>query len=901
MVSFPLPVSVHIAPGANPAAASTFQFTEITTDVLHGSAVQIKAGRSDETSDVGTGSHQLALNNQSGNYSRRNPLGSMYGQLRSGTPIQTRVKLIDDLFARTVASGLGTEPVSGQAWTAGSPWSANGSNGACSLPSSNTASLATLGSVLGDDVEIFKVTSLSAVPTGGAWVDATAVRVGDISNFMRVHTEFTPAGVIAVKISRVDKGTVTDLLSATTTSVAFSAGTKIATRVQAVGPTIRIKVWLASGSEPAAWSGSVDTTFTTVRGNAVGLYEWRLATNASSLTASIYEYRCDVIRATTPVPQWSPRWDQTSRNATTPVVGAGILRRLGQGASTVRSPMYLNIGSYTNLVGYWPIEDGSDSTALTNTVKAGRPGQTTDMQLGVDGPAGSTSAATFTDAAATSQMSGVFLPASTSAGWQFSWTCKLSALPSALTQMIIWWTSNGDRWAINLNTGVYNLHVIDKDGSLLLDSNISNVGSGDPNQWIAFRVKATVSGGTVSAEFAWYAQGAGTVWGATGTYSGSTVGALKLWAATGNASMQGGSMCQVFGVTTGNDDLQSYAALRAFDGYVGELAGDRVLRLAAQESVPVILMGDSSLTAPMGAQSPGTFLDLIRECEDAEQGLVIERGAGLGFITYRFRVNVPVAMALDFNARHIADPPEPTDDDLNLINVVNLTRKGGSEVTAEDASSIALSGAYSTDLTVNLQTDDQLFDQAGWRLHMGTIDELRWPVISLQLHRNPSLIPTWCGLRIGSRITIANPPSAVAGAQLDLILEGYTETITNVTWDVDLNCSPASAWDVGVWGTTRYDPLTTTTNGTLPVGTVGQTGVSLAITTVLPDEVWSTTAVPYTWTVAGEQMTVTAMTAASGTGPFTQNATVTRGVNSLVKAHVASEQIQLADSRVYAL
>lgn len=898
MVAFPLPVSIHIAPGANPADASTFQYTEITTDVLENSALQIKAGRQDETSDVGTGAHQITLDNKSGNYSRRNPLGSWYGQLRSGTPIQTRIKLIDDLFARTVASGLGTEPVSGQAWTLNTAYSVNGTNGLCAVATAGSVASCRLSTVVADDVDIFKVTSIGTAPTGGAWVDATLVRFQDSFNFIRVHTEFTPGGVIAVKVNRTDDGNLTDLLPATNTSVAFSAGTKIATRVQAIGPTIRIKVWLAAGAEPAAWTASVDTTFTTATGNQVGLYEWRIATNVGTLTASIYEFRVDAIRATSPVPEWSPRWDQTSQHATTPVVGAGILRRLGQGASTVRSPMYLNTLSYSRLVGYWPIEDGALSTTLTNTVLGGHPGQLADMTLGADGPDGSTSAASFSDAAPTSQISGTFKPASTSAGWQISWAAKLTVTPSTLTQMMTWWTSNGDRWAINLNTGVYNIHVIDKDGSLLLDSNISNVGSGDPTQWITFRVKATVSGGTVSAEFAWYAQGAAAIWGATGTYSGSTVGALRNWAATGNASMQGASMCQVFGVTTGLDDLQSYAALRAFDGYVGELAGDRVLRLAAQEGVPVIVMGDSSRTAPMGPQSPSTFLDLVRECEDAEQGVLVERGAGLGFITYLFRTNPTVALALDFSAGHIADPPEPTDDDLHLVNVVNLTRKNGSEVTAQDASSIALSGAYSTDLTVNLQTDDQLFDQAGWRLHMGTIDELRWPVVTLQLHRNPSLIYAWCGLRIGSRITIANPPSAVAGSSLDLILEGYTETITNQTWDVELNCSPASAWYVGIWGTTRYDSLTTTL-----VGTQSTSSTSWAITTVLPDEVWSTTAVPYDWTVGGERVTVTAMTAAAGTGPFTQTATVTRNVNALPggKAHVAGESIQLTDDRVYSL
>lgn len=905
----PLPVSMHIAPGADPAAPSTYQFTEITSDVQYAAAIQVQAGRQDEGSKVDTTGHRATLDNRAGNYSRRNPLGSMYGLLRKGTPVQTRVKLIDDQFDRVVANGLGTDVDSGQTWSTSAGYSADGANGLATIASANVATNAILGTVRSDDVDIVKVTSISAVATGAAWVDATVIRYQDSTNFYRVHTEYGLTGIISVKIARVSGGVSTDIFNTLATSVSYSAGAKISTRVQAIGPTIKIKVWLTLGSEPAAWSATVDDTSTTVRGNDVGLYQWRVAgnTNAGSMVLTIYSYRCDTIRATTPVPEWSPRWNSTGSYPTTPIQGAGILRRLSQGQSALRSPMYRQISGYSTLVGYWPFEDDNGATQLADVVPGGQPGKLSNMQLGAAGPAGSAGAATFTNSDPTSVANGTFLSASTTAGWQFSWSAKLAALPASSTQMVSWLTSNNYWWAINLNAGVFVVTVVDPSGSVVVSSSISFTGT-DPTQWVTFRMKATASGGTVSWAFAWFSQGAPAVWGSSGTFSGS-VGALRSWTTNGNVSMGNGSICHVFGVTTGNDDLQSFAALRSFDGFVGETAGARVLRLALAESIPMIVMGDPAATAAMGVQSAATFLDLVRECEGSDQGLLIERGAGLGFLTNRFRLNVPVTMALDFNAGHIAAPPEPTDDDLNLTNVVILTRKNGSSVTATNPASVALSGAYTDELTVNLGYDAQLDDQAGWRLHLGTIDEMRWPRITLQLHANPSLIYTWCAMRIGSRITVANPPAAVAGGPLDLIVEGYTETITPFAWTVEINCSPARPWDAGIYSDagTRYTSARNPdgTSATTLASGITSAATSVPITTAntftVVDPTWSTTSLPYTVEIGGEQMTVTACTARSGSGPWTQTWTVTRAVNGIVKAHAAGEAADLTAIRYYAL
>lgn len=890
-----LPVSLLIAPGANPADASTYAYVDITSDVRYADGIQIQAGRQDEGSRADTTAHRVTLDNRAGNYSARNPLGTWYGQLRKGTPVQTRVMLVDDLFARTVASGLGTDPTTGYAWSTTGGYSVNGTNGLATFASANLASTATLPTVCGDDVDVVKVTSCSAVATGAAWVDATLIRYQDANNYYRVHTEYAVGGLIAVKVSRTSGGSVADIFPTASTSVAYSAGTKIRTRVQAIGPTIRIKVWLDSGSEPAAWTASVNDTSTTVRGNSVGLLEWRVVgnTNAGSMSVSIYEFRCDAIRATTPVPEWSPRWNRTGSYPTTPIQGAGTLRRLSQGQSALRSPMYRGLLAQKP-AGFWPLEDGTDATQASSALSGGVPARINDVTFAAAGPPGAESAITTNTFTSVIQGS-TSLGSDTVDGYACLVLVKFGALPGS-SAPIIQWQATGTvvNWIVTGDSTSFAITGTDNSGSTVVSSGGVLYGL-DPTKWWAMQLETNVSGGTVNWALDITQVGSGSFGAVVGSYSGTAKKAIGFKA--GGMANISYSMSWL-----GDNDLSfvsgSFVALAS--GFAGETAGARVQRLAAEEGVPMVVMGDPSITAQMGVQAAATFIDLIRECEDAEQALVIERGAGLGFLTYDWRTNVPVQMALDFNAGHVADPPEPTDDDLNLINVVKLTRKGGSEVTAQNAASVALSGAYIDEKTVNVYLDSQLPDQAGWRLHMGTLDELRWPRITLQLHANPSLIPTWCAMRIGSRITVANPPAAVAGGSLDLIVEGYNETISLFAWDVEINCSPAAPWDVGVYdaSTTRYDSANTTLASGISSG-----ATSVPITTAFsyPADTWSTTGVPYTWVLAGEQMTVTAMTAPVGTGPWTQTATVTRAVNGIVKAHSTGETVILAAPARYAI
>ncbi|SNY29079.1 hypothetical protein [Paractinoplanes atraurantiacus] len=895
----PLPITVWAAPGNNPADPTTWAWSEISGDVREADGVEIVVGRQDETSKVDATQVGLTLDNRTGKYSPRNPAGTWYGQLAKGTPIQVRVRRIADTFTRTTSNGFGTDPDSGLTWTApqsASLQSTNGSAAIVGLTAANQATQSILPGAAADDVDVTSVASLSAVTTGAAWVHGTLVRWVDTGNYYRLHTEFTTAGTIACKIVRSVNGSGTDLSGLISTGLAYSAGTKIRTRVQAIGPLLRIKVWLDGTNEPTAWTAQVSDAVLT--GQATGLLEWRISgnTNVGTLTATIDDVTMSVIRASTPVPEWPVRWDMTATNVTAPITGNGILRRLSQGQSALRSPLYRQLSALSPH-GYWPLEDGSGATSGAATT----PNTDRAIQTGVEfgsseAPPGSAASVTLSTAVTSRITAKIRTPIATATGYAGMAFFRFGSVPASSQNLIRFSTTGRVRlWQLTATPTTIGLAGADDTGALVVST--AAVHGLDYTKWFALQLETEEVGGNTNWALIFHQVGSGVFTAINGSYAG-TADTIWGWAAT--APVDDTSLCHVW---LGSNALPfvDTTFLAVANGYAGELASDRIARLAAEAGIPMAITPGASES--MGAQKSATVLDLLRECEDADQGVLFERGAGLGYLPRTARyitANTTPAMALDFASGHIAAPPEPTDDDQQLRNSIRLSRTDGSSApAAQDAASIAVSGTYEDELTVNVQYDAVLEQHAYWRLHLGTLSELRWPRIELKLHRNPSLIAAWCKVRIGSRITIANPPSAVAGGALDLIVEGWTERLSTFAWDVTLVCSPAEAWRVGAYddGVSRYDSATTTLKTGVAAG-----ATSLVFRTTNLDVQWSTTHEPYDVLIAGERMTVTNMAAAAlVSGAWEQTATVTRSVNGVSKALTAGAEIHIATPGRWAL
>lgn len=106
-------------------------------------------------------------------------------------------------------------------------------------------------------------------------------------------------------------------------------------------------------------------------------------------------------------------------------------------------------------------------------------------------------------------------------------------------------------------------------------------------------------------------------------------------------------------------------------------------------------------------------------------------------------------------------------------------------------------GDYSFSLNANVSTDAQLTNLAQWILNLGTVDEYRYPVVVLDLTR-----PAVAGLfgqigllDIGNYFQITNPPAWLPIGTIKQLALGFTETLGNYDWTIEINAVPESPYE----------------------------------------------------------------------------------------------------------
>ncbi|MFJ2002187.1 alkaline phosphatase D family protein [Streptomyces chartreusis] len=233
-------------------------------------------------------------------------------------------------------------------------------------------------------------------------------------------------------------------------------------------------------------------------------------------------------------------------------------------------------------------------------------------------------------------------------------------------------------------------------------------------------------------------------------------------------------------------------------------------------------------------------------------------------------------IALDYSLAHISDPFEPTDDDQRTRNLITAKRENGGEYTyaAEDGPKSVQdapdgAGEYDDSVTVNVASDEQLPDQASWRARLGTIDEDRFPAITVDLRRNPDLAELLAGLNLGDRIVIENPPEELPPDTINQIAEGGTTRLSIERWQAELNASPGAPYTVAQLPAPQILSLGTFEGGGLD-GFTGQGGASIA-----PAAAPGIPPFGGSWAV---QITPDGVTASGGArGPMTEPGTVIPG------------------------
>lgn len=887
-------ITVELAPGANPAGDSADFDWQSAGSRRTAADIVITAGRDDEASVVQAGSLTLQMDDRDGHLSPRNALGQWYGQLSRGAPLRVVWPRTTDDFTRSAVSGGWGTNSDGFDWftvpAATSYMSTDGTRAAYTLPF-NVAAINRLLDAGSLDVDIVWSFTCPVMPTGAAHVTAAVMRWTSNTDYIRAHVELLPAGTVNIKVSSTQDGSTVDLIAGTPITTA-SAGTKIWGRARAEGNRILIKTWTGNrGDEPDVWHGS--TTDNRCEGSQVGLLLWRLNSNAGTFTAYVDDFEVINILWSGNVPEWAPRWpDKSGRDAVAPISAAGVLRRLQQAGATVRSPLRAQLSPLTYASGYLPLEDGPDATDPASGIPWGLKGRSADVTFaGNDTLPGSDPCIVLNSEISAN----VKLTASGggTSGWSAMCLFRCpSTPPSERTLMEINTSGTAVRWQVYADGAAYGFRAYDQSDTLI--ANNSGLFAGVvPTEWVAIQIETAVSAGTVSVALLWHQVGASGTFVVTDTYAGTPgrINNIVVRALTNQMALAH--------LWIGDEDLPFVnPGFRAVaNGWAGEQAGARIARLAEESGTPVlVLSGD---TEQMGPQRSGAVMDLFRECEAADLGTLFERGNVLAYRPRARRYSPPVAMALDWSLGHLAAPPQPQDDDQRLANYVTVARTSGSSAVAQDQDSIDREGVFDNSRTINIYDDERLQEFADWLLHLGTADNLRWPRINIDLVAHPELIPAWLGCTIGSRITIANPPAQISGEVIDLIIEGYSQTINVDRWDVELSCSPAQPWAIG-----QYDSSTSLwqLRSTTTVTAYGAGATTINVTTTENEPMSASSA--YVITISGEDINVPigGAGARSGSGPWTQTLSgVTRAVNGVSKSLPSGSPVKIKHSGRWAL
>lgn len=576
----------------------------------------------------------------------------------------------------------------------------------------------------------------------------------------------------------------------------------------------------------------------------------------------------------------------------------GLLGQLARWEDPIGSAIVRNVTSYTGLLGLWPLEGGnSDSTRLSEVsgVPGAQPGTIAGTVTfgGNDGPGGGDSCVELGDGGT---LAGRFADSGVD-GWQFVFHTELPAVPASSTYGTLarLRLSNGNTIVWQINDTTYRILVSASDGTTLL-SGVTGRGSIDVSKWVRHRLKATVSGGTVTMEYAWYDQDASVITGNSGTYSAGSTGRLVSWDINQMGYSNGAGVYGVFATSDTTIDITGdFDSFASFNGYLGETTADRFTRMMGEQGLSAFVYGTS--TTRMGRQRPKVFGDHLAEIQATEDGLIFDDPADVT-VTLRTRSQIlGQSVQIALTKSQCVAPLKRLTDDVPVVNQVTVENYDGAQAVAvltEGRNSIQLPpdgvGVYPKKVDVCQQNSGSaLDDRASWELAKASIDRPRYKTITIDLVGQPSLIPYVVELRPGDLITLDGAvPDTVRLHVLKLV-----HTCTTAGWRVVLTCRPADAWAPGIYDDTgsRRDAYASKTTGT-----TSSSATTLAVATTVAGTIdtWSTTAVPYDIETAGERMTVTA---ASAPVAGAQNLTVTRSVNGVVKSHVAGQRVGLADPR----
>lgn len=548
--------------------------------------------------------------------------------------------------------------------------------------------------------------------------------------------------------------------------------------------------------------------------------------------------------------------DDGNRISVVQFKAAGIARRLFQGASAPQSPMWRSVmlayrypiatntsgggyyvnsgdGGYAALPArYWPLEDGygalqgTDALDATYSLKATSFGTLPDFSSGTIG-VGSKSLAVFkTGATLTAAFPTVLLGASqrtdvyagSSVHTQFLMKLTQAAFDTifagGVDVEIMRFTMAGTiaRWSVWLDPDPGGLSIYmrayDSAGATLgttplfnddaiIDADVeitvifNQNGANTENRILYNPLGTTPNSGVPFGENEYVAYD-------ININSRTHVGVKAITVAPG--ADLAGIIIGHLSVHNGGEGTFPDITNKAPRGRPGDTVELRMRRLSIENAVPLDLVGTADLA--MGVQGIGGYLDLMTECETVDSGALLDGlGPGLTYVCRTSAYGKPAGLTLDAGDGQVLTPLPAEHDDLGRVNSFTADNPaGGQQSFTKEVGDLGTDevGVYDSSGSFPVALDSTLYDEAAWRVHLGTVKGLRYPNVSFELAKEVTapLAQNWLNSRPFDRLDILDLEPGTVDPDGEFLLRSWSERWNSLLWSVTAAMSPYAPWGI---------------------------------------------------------------------------------------------------------
>lgn len=883
---------------------------DLTSDVLWENKVVISQGRPNESSDTPPASCSFALRDLNGDYSRRNPNSPYYGLLNQGTLLRVRTQCEYEDFSTTASNSWGTAPEGG-AWThfvsgnVPSPTDADfdkGSGiGTVVIPAATNVRTAYLANSIHADVDVQITFSTAVAASSAALYPACLVVRGQSSTdyiFARVRQEVS--GFYNLNLRSAADGPI---MLALVPNATYASGREFHVRLMAYGTFYGAKMWQVGTHEPLEWVAYGALASRGKYSGWVGVLTSSEGTNTN--TNVVVSYKNFIVRSPRfigEIASFKSNRDVSGNFNSIEVEASGVLRRIGQGEEPEFSAMRRGSLSVAGLIAYWPLEDGESATAFSSAISNGYNTVALEDSLPLEFQSTQLpNLASNTDIISSKALPsynqaafGAVLPNYTTTGsFALRFVLKIPAAGDVTNSVIarVWGSGTARLWQILYTTG----------GNLVIeayDTNVANLFStsvpfalNGENGRVSMNL--VQNGANIDWQLAYYEQFATAIAASSGTLNSRTLGKQTYVDFNPFNTLTS----TVIGHITAQSSFDNFNDINnQFNAYKSERAGDRIDRLCFENGVnildDIIWDADRSTNAKMGPQLPDRFVPLLREAAATDMGTLRDaRAMDLPRLMYRSlksTYNQDPMLTLSMSSGEVAPSWVPTDDDQLIRNDITATSSsGGSYRATLNTGPMSILpaydggvGKYASDYPVNVEKDAQLADIASWQLALGTVDEYRFPTLTVNLGSTGIIASgkqnACLDVDVDDYVKVMDTDAEFIYEDIRQLARGYTEIMSSTEHIISYHCSPEVPYEGVILddGLGFIDDDTTELNFAIDTT---QTTIKVVSSTAT----WSTSASSGDLLIGGERMSSTGASSLTG-GSFIAVGTAATANNSPV-------------------